>query len=350
MSDVRWIKIVTDIFDDDKILLIESMPEADAIIVIWFKLLCLAGKQNNSGVFLLNGRIAYTDEMLATIFRRPLNTVRLALKTFEQFGMVEIVNDTITIPNWEKHQQLDALEASREATKNRVAKYRAKQKALTDGGKNTCNVTGSVTVTPSNADRINKNREDKSREEYINKRERDAHAREVNPFGEGDGEPFDTDTVQAYALNHLLTLGYRAMEELNSYCDDLSDDIVRHAIDNALDKGVRNWSYVRAILNSYVEHDVHSIADAKAIDESRKKVSAARCDDAQAEYDEDHRPRAVVPDPVEVDYIKDPDNPMRLKMYVIRRTGEEIPYEQIQAMCPGEIERFWDSRKIRWHN
>ena len=172
MSDVRWIKIVTDIFDDDKILLIESMPEADAIIVIWFKLLCLAGKQNNSGVFLLNGRIAYTDEMLATIFRRPLNTVRLALKTFEQFGMVEIVNDTITIPNWEKHQQLDALEASREATKNRVAKYRAKQKALTDGGKNTCNVTGSVTVTPSNADRINKNREDKSREEYINKRER----------------------------------------------------------------------------------------------------------------------------------------------------------------------------------
>lgn len=160
-AEVKWIKIVTDIFDDDKILLIESMPEADAIIVIWFKLLCLAGKQNNSGVFLLNGRIAYTDEMFATIFRRPLNTVRLALQTFEQFGMIEIINDTVTIPNWEKHQKLDALEASKEATKVRVARYRERQKLMISDG----NVTGNVTVTDSNADRIDKNREDKSRED-----------------------------------------------------------------------------------------------------------------------------------------------------------------------------------------
>ncbi len=46
MSDVRWIKITTDIFDDEKIQLIESMSEGDTLIVIWFKLLVLAGKQN----------------------------------------------------------------------------------------------------------------------------------------------------------------------------------------------------------------------------------------------------------------------------------------------------------------
>ena len=78
MAEVKWIKIVTDIFDDEKILLIESMPEADSIIVMWFKLLCLAGRQNNSGVFMLNGRIPYTDEMFATIFRRPLNSSMVA--------------------------------------------------------------------------------------------------------------------------------------------------------------------------------------------------------------------------------------------------------------------------------
>ena len=44
MGAVKWIKIVTDIFDDEKMLLIESLPSSDAIIVIWFKLLCLAGK------------------------------------------------------------------------------------------------------------------------------------------------------------------------------------------------------------------------------------------------------------------------------------------------------------------
>ena len=54
MADVKWIKITTDIFDDEKILLIESLPDAYSIIVVWFKLLCLAGKQNNSGVFVMS--------------------------------------------------------------------------------------------------------------------------------------------------------------------------------------------------------------------------------------------------------------------------------------------------------
>ena len=109
MSDVKWIKITTDIFDDEKILMIESLPSADSIIVIWFKLLTFAGKQNNDGVFIMNNRIAYTEEMLASIFRRDLNTVKLALNTFRNFGMIEIVDDVITIPNWNKHQTLDAL-------------------------------------------------------------------------------------------------------------------------------------------------------------------------------------------------------------------------------------------------
>lgn len=130
MGDVKWIKIVTDIFDDEKILLIESMPSADSIIVIWFKLLCLAGKNNNSGVFMLNDKIAYTDEMLSTIFRRDVNTVRLALKSLEMYGMIEIIDNVITIPNWSKHQNLDQLEERKEYMKEYMRKYRGKQKDL----------------------------------------------------------------------------------------------------------------------------------------------------------------------------------------------------------------------------
>ena len=130
MADVKWIKITTDIFDDEKILLIESMPDADTLIVIWFKLLCMAGKQNNSGVFLIHDRIPYTDEMLATIFRRPLNTVRMALEVFENFGMIETVNGIITIPNWDKHQSLDALEKKREYQRKLMREKRSKQKKL----------------------------------------------------------------------------------------------------------------------------------------------------------------------------------------------------------------------------
>ena len=130
MAEVKWIKVMTDLFDDEKILLIESLPSADSIIVIWFKLLTFAGKQNNNGVFLLNERIAYTDEMLATIFRRDVNLVRMALKTFEELGMVEIVENVITIPNWNKHQTLDSYEKKKERDRLYMRERRAAQKAL----------------------------------------------------------------------------------------------------------------------------------------------------------------------------------------------------------------------------
>lgn len=128
MSEIKWIKICTDIFDDEKMLLIDAMPERDAIIVIWFKLLCMAGKQNNDGVFMLNDKIAYNDEMLSNVFRRPLTTVRLALSTFEQFGMVQLIEDAITIPNWGKYQNIARMNEIREASRVRMAASRARKK------------------------------------------------------------------------------------------------------------------------------------------------------------------------------------------------------------------------------
>lgn len=156
-SDVKWIKITTDIFDDEKVILIESLPDSYAIITVWFKLLCLAGKQNNSGVFML-GRIAYTDKMLATIFRMKESTVTMALRTFEDFGMVEIVDGVITIPNWGKHQNLDQLESKKAYMRNYMAGYREKQKALT-AGESTCKAN-SKTNSKANVSQAEEDKEE----------------------------------------------------------------------------------------------------------------------------------------------------------------------------------------------
>lgn len=105
MAEIKWIKITTDIFSDEKILLIENLPDADSIIVVWFKLLCLAGKENSGGALLMNDKIRYTDEMLSAIFKRPINTVRSAIEIFEEYGMIEIWEDkTINISNWTNYQ------------------------------------------------------------------------------------------------------------------------------------------------------------------------------------------------------------------------------------------------------
>lgn len=165
MSEIKWIKITTDIFDDDKILLIESLPDADAIIIIWFKLLCLAGKQNNSGVFIMNDRIPYSESMLATIFRRKEATVKLALKTFEEFGMIEIIDGVITIPNWGKHQNLDQLEAKKEYMRNYMKNYRKKQALIAEQGYSLECKTNGKTNRKTNVRQADKIREEKNRKE-----------------------------------------------------------------------------------------------------------------------------------------------------------------------------------------
>src|SRR5437763_2441359 len=131
MAEVKWIKLSVSMFEDEKIRLIESLPESDTILIIWMKLLSQAGKTNASGYIYLSERIPFTDEMLATIFNRPIGTVRLALKTFEQFGMLEISDDHfISITNWEKHQNIDGLEKIREQERIRKQRQREKKKLL----------------------------------------------------------------------------------------------------------------------------------------------------------------------------------------------------------------------------
>ena len=127
MTEVKWIKLSTNIFDDETIKLIEQMPEGDAIIVIWFKLLVKAGLTNNNGLVYLKENIPYTEEMLATVFNKPLATIRLALRVFEQFKMIEITNaNEILIKNWEKHQNVAGMEQIKEY--NRLAKRRQREK------------------------------------------------------------------------------------------------------------------------------------------------------------------------------------------------------------------------------
>ncbi|EOP60905.1 hypothetical protein IKQ_06136 [Bacillus cereus VDM053] len=129
MADVKWIKLSTNMFEDEKIRLIESLPDADTLLIIWIKLLSQAGKTNASGYIFLSENIPFTEEMLSTLFNRPIATVRLALQTFKQFGMIDITEDQyICISNWEKHQNIDGLERVKQLNAERNKKYRERKK------------------------------------------------------------------------------------------------------------------------------------------------------------------------------------------------------------------------------
>lgn len=248
MSEIKWIKITTDIFDDEKICLIDALPDPDAILVIWFKILTLAGKHNSNGLLMMTDKVHYTDEMLATIFRRPLNTVRMAIGVFEQFGMIEIIDGIISLPNWEKHQNVDGMEKIKEQTRNRVAKYRKKQKNLALG-----NVTGNVTVTDGNALEEDK---DKNKKRITT----------TTTTSSGGQE----NILELFQSEFRRLLSGFEIEEINHLLNENDVDLVKEALKTAINSGKPNIKYIGGILRNWQMNNVTTVEQVRQSEKKNK--------------------------------------------------------------------------------
>lgn len=130
MAEVKWIKMATNIWDNRKIVQIKSLPDGDTIIVIWLKLLCLAGTTNDSGMVYFTKEIPYTEQMLSTLFNRPLATIQFALKVFQEFEMISIIDDFLQISNWKKYQNIEGMDKIREQNRIRKQNQRERQKIM----------------------------------------------------------------------------------------------------------------------------------------------------------------------------------------------------------------------------
>ena len=128
MADVKWIKLAVDMFDNRKIRQIETLPDGDGIIVIWVKLLCLAGITNDGGLVYFTRDIPYTEQMLANYFQRPIALVQMALRVFQQFGMIDLVDDIIMVSGWEKYQSLDRLERIQAQNRERQRRFKEQKR------------------------------------------------------------------------------------------------------------------------------------------------------------------------------------------------------------------------------
>ena len=249
MSEIKWIKITTDIFDDEKICLIDALPDHDAILVIWFKILALAGKHNRNGLLMMSDKVHYTDEMLATIFRRPLNTVRMALGIFEQFGMIEIIDGIIALPNWEKHQNIDGMEKIKQQTRNRVARHREKQKNLALGSNVTCNVT----VTESNA-----TEEDRDKDKELDK---DKNITTTSSSG---------NILELFQSEFRRLLSGFEIEEINHLINENNSELIKEALRTAVNQGKPNVKYIGGILRNWQQNQVTTVEQVRQTEKQRK--------------------------------------------------------------------------------
>ena len=270
MAEVKWIKLSTSMFDDEKIRLIEGMPEADSILIIWIKLLSQAGKTNASGYIYLNENIPYTEEMLATLFHKPLNIVRLALGVFKQFGMINIdENNFISIENWEKHQNTATLDKIREDTRKRVQRYREKQKKIgsNDSGNEECNVTSRY-----GNDIRSKKEEVRSKKEEVRSKKEDKD-KELQEQVISSGGAYRTFEQEGFG-----TISPIIAEKIEYMISDYSEPWVVEAMKVAVINGKRSINYVEGILKRW---------KANGIDTGGVKNNAAdqEADDPYAGYD-----------------------------------------------------------------
>ena len=257
MSEIKWIKIRTDIFDDEKICLIDALPDRDAIIVIWIKLITLAGKLNRKGVLSISKNIVYTDETLAQTFHRPLNTVRMALEVFEKFGMIEKIDGVIMLPNWEKHQNIDGMEKIKEQNRNRATRYRQKQKLLAQNNESnvTDNVMDNVTVTHDNA--LDKDKELDKDIEIINNKVMISSSLSENLKNSG---------IHLTDKSHQQLLDYVGL-------DGMSFDMLNRAIEKTSGSHKPSFNYLIAILESWKKKGFTSI---EQVDEDDRKYKEGK--------------------------------------------------------------------------
>ncbi|WP_308636135.1 phage replisome organizer N-terminal domain-containing protein [Paenibacillus silvisoli] len=134
MADIKWIKVAADMFEDNKIEFIRSLPDGDAIIVTWLQMLLIAGQSNAGGYLMVTDGIPYTEQLLSNKLRRQPVFLQFALDTLTKLKMVNIEDGPFHITNWDKHQNVDGMEKIRLDTAKRVAKHREKKRLEISGG------------------------------------------------------------------------------------------------------------------------------------------------------------------------------------------------------------------------
>ena len=261
-----WFKLRNNFFDDDKIKLLEKVPNGEKYIVFLFKLICKSIK--TEGLLRYSEKLPYSPKMLADITDTDIDVVRSALIAFDDLELVEVYEDGTyfieLVPN-------NTGKESESAERMRRLRERKKIKSLPSHCDNN--------VLPSHCDvEKEKDKEIKLDIEYNS----GAHTCEAKPISKKNknfgalvypnGEKFDVDDEEEYFDGEFITEKDKQLTtfrkrwpnvlmsnlQFGSLCDFLSLDEL-HAyldkMDGMLEKGYKfNCSHYEQILKM-VEQD-----------------------------------------------------------------------------------------------
>lgn len=138
-ESMEWVKLKTDIFENRKIRYLLSMRSGESIVLMYIRLICLAGQCGTSGELMLCDGVPYDSVMLADALGyndfddgTGEAFVQAVLNQLVKFHLINFDGECYSIASWEEHQAVKELDRKREKNRERQKRWydKNKKKAL----------------------------------------------------------------------------------------------------------------------------------------------------------------------------------------------------------------------------
>ena len=242
-----YLRLKESFFEDEAIIILESMPDGYIYCNILLKLYLRSLK--NDGRLMYREFIPYTPEVIAQVTRHSVGDIKAAIEVFEKLGLVEVLDNGAIY-------MLDIQElvgnSSTEADRKR--RYRAQieaEKVATKSLENRTNVRTDVGTKLGQMSGHTGTRDiDRDRDRVI-----------VNKSDDEAPDPFKIfqENFGALSLNSTIS------QDISHWMNDLSPEVVIEAMKEA---ALRNasYAYAQSIMKDWLKRGINTI----------EKVNAAR--------------------------------------------------------------------------
>ena len=239
-----WIKLKTDFFNREDIDFILSQENGCQYVVL-YQMLCL-NTANNEGILATKMNEVIIPYDIKKIVRDckyfDIDTVAVALELFKKLGLIyEEENKILKISNYNE------MIGSETAWAEKKRLYREKQKLLIE--------------------KVEDNVEDNVREEN---RDKSIDIRDIDIYKKEKNKKEKKDNIIEYFNNNIHSITPIECEKLINWEEIFDDEVIKKAIELAVNNNARNMAYIEGILRNWKNKGYKTLVD---IENDNKKQS-----------------------------------------------------------------------------
>lgn len=250
-----YMRLKENFFDSDEMIILENMDNGDGIIYSNILLKLYLRSLKYEGRLMFNERIPFNPQMLSTIVRHPVGVVEKALKAFVDLGLVEVMDNgaiyMLDIQNF-------IGKTSTEADRKKIYRAQiAKEKGLLieDG-----RMSGQIS--------------DKRTPESEIESEIEIEI-EIEIESDDDVGENSLQSLSDFFSNNFHPISQRELEQLREFVNDSSYEMVRLALEIAVDNNARTIKYVRSIIVNWENNNIKTPENYHAFEAERKRKFAS---------------------------------------------------------------------------